>query len=115
MPAGRPRKEIDQKQFENLCGLQCTEEEICGWFDTTDKTLTRWCMDTYGKNFSEIYEEKRGLGKISLRRSQFRLAEKNAAMAIFLGKQYLGQSDNPIAENKTGELLQSLLDVVRDD
>ena len=21
---GRPNKEIDQKQFENLCGLQCT-------------------------------------------------------------------------------------------
>jgi hypothetical protein len=26
----RPRKEIDQKQFENLCGLQCTLEEIFG-------------------------------------------------------------------------------------
>ena len=34
----RPKKEIDQKQFENLCGLQCTLEEICGWFDVTDKT-----------------------------------------------------------------------------
>ena len=30
-----------------------------------------------------------------LRRSQFKLAEKNAAMAIFLGKQYLGQKDIP--------------------
>lgn len=35
---GRPKKEIDQKQFENLCGLQCTQEEICGFFDVTDKT-----------------------------------------------------------------------------
>ena len=40
---GRPKKEIDQKQFENLCGLQCTEEEICGCFDITDKTLNSWC------------------------------------------------------------------------
>ena len=44
-------------------------------------------------NFSEVFKEKRGLGKISLRRNQFRLAEKSATMAIWLGKQYLGQKD----------------------
>ena len=90
---GRPRKEIDQKQFENLCGLQCTLEEICGWFGVTDKTLNSWCKREYKKNFSEVFAQKRGLGKISLRRNQWRLAEKNASMAIWLGKQYLGQKD----------------------
>ena len=29
----RPLKEISQKDFEKLCGLQCTKEEICGFFD----------------------------------------------------------------------------------
>lgn len=91
----RPRKEIDQKQFENLCGLQCTLEEICGWFGVTDKTLNSWCKRTYKKGFSEIFREKRKLGNISLRRTQFRLAEKSASMAIWLGKQYLGQKDAP--------------------
>nr|DAG43989.1 MAG TPA: DNA-packaging protein small subunit [Caudoviricetes sp.]DAH30871.1 MAG TPA: DNA-packaging protein small subunit [Caudoviricetes sp.]DAH56545.1 MAG TPA: DNA-packaging protein small subunit [Caudoviricetes sp.]DAM25457.1 MAG TPA: DNA-packaging protein small subunit [Caudoviricetes sp.]DAV17895.1 MAG TPA: DNA-packaging protein small subunit [Caudoviricetes sp.] len=90
----RPRKEIDQKQFENLCGLQCTLEEICGWFDVTDKTLDGWCKRTYHASFSEVFKQKRGAGKISLRRSQWRLAEKNATMAIFLGKQFLGQRDS---------------------
>lgn len=90
---GRPAKEIDQKQFENLCGLQCTQEEICGWFGVTDKTLNSWCKRTYDRSFSEVFKEKRGVGKISLRRAQFRLAEKNSNMAIWLGKQYLGQSD----------------------
>ena len=89
----RPRKEIDQKQFENLCGLQCSLEEICGWFDVTDKTLDSWCKRTYHASFSEVFRQKRGAGKISLRRSQWRLAEKSAAMAIWLGKQYLGQRD----------------------
>lgn len=89
----RPRKEIDQKQFENLCGLQCTLEEICGWFGVTDKTLDGWCKRTYRASFSEVFRQKRGLGKVSLRRSQWRLAEKNACMAIWLGKQYLGQRD----------------------
>lgn len=27
----RPRKEIDRKQFENLCGLQCALEELKGF------------------------------------------------------------------------------------
>ena len=90
----RPRKEIDQKQFENLCGLQCTLEEICGWFDVTDKTLDSWCKRTYHASFSEVFKQKRGAGKISRRRSQWRLAEKNATMAIVLGKQFLGQRDN---------------------
>ncbi len=95
---GRPRKEISQAEFEKLCGLQCTKEEICGWFDVTDKTLEAWCKRTYCKGFSEIFREKRGAGKISLRRMQFQLAKKSAAMAIFLGKNYLGQTDRPISE-----------------
>lgn len=96
----RPQKEISQKGFEKLCGLQCTKEEICGFFDVTDKTLERWCKRTYKQGFSEVFAQKRGAGKISLRRSQFYLAEKNANMAIWLGKQYLGQRDAP--EEKQG-------------
>ena len=94
----RPRKEIDQKQFENLCGLQCTLEEICGWFDVCTDTLETWCKRTYNRGFSEVFAQKRGAGKISLRRSQWRLAEKNANMAIWLGKQYLGQKDQEVQE-----------------
>lgn len=91
----RPCKEIDIKAFENLCGLQCTKDEICAFFEVTDKTLENWCKRTYKTGFSDVFRQKRGKGKISLRRAQFRLAGKNASMAIFLGKQYLGQSDHP--------------------
>lgn len=34
----RPRKEIDKKQFENLCAMQCTEDEICDWFGVSADT-----------------------------------------------------------------------------
>lgn len=95
----KPKKEIDQEQFEKLCGLQCTKEEICAWFDVTDKTLDAWCLRTYGQGFSVLFAQKRIIGRISLRRSQFRLAQKNASMAIWLGKQYLGQQD--IKENQS--------------
>lgn len=106
----RPRKKIDQKQFESLCGLQCTLEEVCGFFGVTDKTLDGWCKRTYGQSFSEVFKQKRGKGKISLRRAQFRLAEKNASMAIFLGKQYLGQRDSVLVENKENN---NLLDAIK--
>ena len=89
----RPKKEIDQKQFEALCGLQCTLLEICDALDVSDKTLDGWCKRTYGEPSSEVFAKKRGKGKISLRRMQWRLAEKNASMAIWLGKQYLGQRE----------------------
>lgn len=96
---GRPKIAIDKKIFENLCAIQCTEVEICSCFDCCEDTLNKWCKENYkndnGKpmTFSEVFAIKRQKGRASLRRAQFRLAEKNAAMAIFLGKQYLGQKD----------------------
>lgn len=110
----RPRKEIDQKDFESLCALQCTKEEICGFFDVSDKTLENWCKRTYSEGFSEVFKKKRGKGKISLRRAQFRLAEKSASMAIWLGKQWLGQKDTVeierpdevVISNNLGEVIK---------
>ena len=89
----RPRKEINQEAFEGLCAIQCTKQEICVFLRITDKTLESWCKRTYGAGFSEVFRQKRRIGNISLRRAQFRLAEKSATMGIWLGKQYLGQKD----------------------
>ncbi len=86
-------KEINRKQFESLCAIQCTEEEICAVLDVTDKTLTKWCKREYKMSFSEIFKIKREGGKASLRKSQWQLAQTNPTMAIWLGKQYLQQSD----------------------
>lgn len=91
----RPRKEINQEQFENLCFIQCTLDEVAGWFKCSEDTIERWCKREYGLRFADAFKRFSQGGKISLRRSQFKLAEKNAAMAIFLGKQYLGQKDEP--------------------
>jgi hypothetical protein len=56
--------------------------------------------------FSKVFAEKKQNGLISLRRTQFQLAEKSPAMAIFLGKNLLGQTDkmeqtvNDVSEHK---------------
>lgn len=107
---GRPKYDLDQAQFEKLCGLQCTQKEILAWFGITDKTLNRWCKDTYGKPFLQVYEDKKGKGKISLRRAQFRLAENNASMGIWLGKQYLDQHDERDLRFKEGSIGVQIID-----
>lgn len=89
----RPRKEIGLDEFEKLCGFMCTEEEIASFFDVSVDTLQRWCKRTYGEGFAGIYKNKSAYAKCTLRRYQMQLAEKNPAMAIFLGKQWLGQKD----------------------
>ena len=103
MKTGRPMKEIDQKNFESLCGLQCTLPEIADFFECSEDTIQRWCKRTYKETFAVVYNKRRGRGLISLRRAQFNLAEKSAAMAIFLGKQYLGQKDSPVDETAAND------------
>lgn len=114
----RPRIEIDQKTFEGLCGLQCTLPEIASVLNCSEDTVERWCKRTYNEGFAETYKKHSAKGLISLRRAQFRLAEKNAAMAIFLGKNYLGQKDtveadfNPESLAKARELLEGVQSVI---
>lgn len=88
---GRPKKQIDYTMVEKLASIQCTQEEIANFLNISVRTLQR------DEEFCRIYKKGIDNGKMSLRRIQYKLAEKNTAMAIWLGKQYLGQRD--IIEN----------------
>ena len=91
---GRPLKPIDKKIFENLCAIQATLIEIAGIFDCSEDTIQRFCKREYKMSFSEAFEKFSANGKVSLRRMQFKAAEAgNVTMQIWLGKQYLGQTD----------------------
>lgn len=109
---GRPQIQIDQEQFEELCCLQCTLSEIASWFRCSEDTIERWCKRTYKKTFAETYREKSEGGKISLRRAQFQLAKRYPAMAIFLGKNILGQSD-VVKTDVTHDAKSNLLDAIK--
>ena len=95
--AGRPRKEIDYKIFENLCFLQCTKSEICSALGVGNNTLDRRLKEHYKDDFSNIYKKYSENGKISLRRILHEHAKKNPATAIFLSKNLLGYRDQPEA------------------
>ena len=101
---------ISQSTFESLCAIQCTREEIAGVLNVSDSTLYRWCKETYGTDFDTIFRQKRENGKASLRRNQWKMAEKNPTMAIWLGKQYLKQTDNiEVEHNAQNGILGDLI------
>lgn len=104
----RPTIEIKREYFENLCRIQCTLDEIAGFFKCSPDTIENWCKRTYNERFSDVYKKYSQSGKISLRRYQLKLAEKNASMAIWLGKQWLGQRED--LETYEAERVQETID-----
>ena len=106
----RPKKEIDYEAIEKLASIQCTQEEIANFLDISVRTLQR------DDEFCRIYKRGMDNGKMSLRRIQYKLAEKNTAMAIWLGKQYLGQRDNYEISNTTQLIkVEELLDKIESE
>jgi hypothetical protein len=85
---GRNKRVVVPDQIYELANLGCTDREIARWFDIAETTLRY--------NFSDVLEKGRENLKHSLRKAQIKLAlGGNAVMLIFLGKNLLGQSDNP--------------------
>lgn len=110
--AGRPPVQIDQDQFEKLCGIQCTKEEIADFFNVDEDTLNAWCKRVYGHNFSVIFRQKRGTGKIALRRYGFEMAKTNPAVHIFYAKNHLGMTDHVEIQDNTA--LDKLDEIIKE-
>lgn len=110
--AGRPKFIVDYDTVEKLAHIQCTYGEIASFLGCSVDRLKR------DDEFITRYKKGAEGGKMSLRRYQFKLAEKNTSMAIFLGKQYLGQKDYvETTETNFGILedLKEALDNVKKD
>jgi hypothetical protein len=87
----RPEASIDLVELEKLCGMQCTDEEIAAFFGVSTRTIVR---RRQVKRFNEVMERAKAKGRVSVRRSLFRLAAAgNIAAAIFLAKNLLGYRD----------------------
>ena len=72
-----------------LAAMGCNDREIATWFDCNEDTLRN--------NFSGIIAKGREDLKQNLRRAQIKLAlQGNATMLIWLGKNILGQQENPV-------------------
>jgi hypothetical protein len=81
---GRPPVAIDAHKVETMASYGCTVEEIAA--------VLKCSCDTLQRRFMAELERGRNARNGMLRVKQFKLADKSATMAIFLGKNYLGQS-----------------------
>jgi hypothetical protein len=86
---GRDKKVIPPEEVFKLAQIGCKDTEICDWFGIDGNTLRY--------NFSVELIKGREALKQSLRRAMLANAFKgNAAVQIFLAKNFLGMSDNPL-------------------
>lgn len=113
---GRPKKEIDKKEFEKLCALQCTKEDIADWFEVSEDTIDRFCKREYGINFAVVFRQKRAKGKVSLRKSGFDMARTNPTVHIFYAKNFLQMTDRQDlrAEIATDEEMEKHAKYIKD-
>lgn len=94
----RPKKKIDQSLVEKLASIHCTMAEIASVCDCS--------VDTLERRFAEAIKKAKDKGKSSLRRLQWESAQKgNNTMLIWLGKQILGQRDQPLEDYKDASRL----------
>lgn len=92
---GRNKRVVVPRDVYELAVIGCNDREIARWFDMDENTLRY--------NFSDIMTKGREDLKHSLRRAMIKNAlQGNAALQIFLAKNMLGMSDNPVdsEENK---------------
>ncbi len=91
-PGGRPRREFDLRQVEELARLGCTEEDMGAVLGVSVDTIQRRKRDS--EEFCGAIKRGQAATRNSLRRLQLKKAlEGNVTMLIWLGKQLLGQSD----------------------
>ena len=86
----RPKKyDIPPHKVQELAEFGCTNTEIAQFYGCSENTIRR--------NYGEILTKGRASGKTRLRQLQWEVAKKgNVTMLIWLGKQVLGQSENPM-------------------
>lgn len=92
-----PRIVIDWPQFEKLCGLFCTLEEIAAFFNCSTDSIERNVKRHYRRDFADIWKQKSSLGKISIRRKIYDrgVNQGDSKTLIMLAKNHLGYLESP--------------------
>ena len=91
---GRPTKPIDYQKLEALCKIQCTGDECASVLGCSYEHLNNTLIADGEGGFLDYFKRHSEGGKASLRRLQWKNAEAgNVTMQIWLGKQYLQQTD----------------------
>jgi hypothetical protein len=77
-----------------MCAIHCIGEEQAGILGLSYDTLNRACKRDKKMSFADYFKQKSAGGKMSLRRRQYSEAmEGNTTMLVWLGKNWLDQTD----------------------
>ena len=100
----RPKKyKIDSLELEKLASFGCSNRDIADFYGCTESLIS--------KSYSSFITKGRAKRKIKLRQLQWRAAERgNVSMLIWLGKQYLGQSEHPMGDED--EMVEGELELI---
>ena len=90
LPVGRNKKIVPPDQVQELAALGCSNCDIANFYGVNEQTIRY--------NFSEYIIKGKEELKITLRRAMMKNAvvNMNAAVQIFLAKNILGMSSEPI-------------------
>jgi hypothetical protein len=96
--------ELDENQVKTLAELGLTQSEMAAVLDCS--------IDTIQRRFHDLWLQGHQKRNASLRRKQFELALKgNPTMLVWLGKQYLEQSDKQQVTGANGGPIQAAVTV----
>jgi hypothetical protein len=103
-------------QINALARIQCTEREAASVLGCSQTLFNRRMNEKDRDNdFAKAWDDGQAQGHMALRRLQWRLATKgNAALAIWLGKQWLGQKDVSVVANANLDDINNSPDKQRD-
>ena len=101
---GRPEIKVDWAKVDQYLRAQCNGTGIAGIIGVHPNTLYLKCEEDNKMSFSDYSAQKKGEGQELLRAKQHLTAmEGNVTMQIWLGKQYLAQSDKNELTGKDGK------------
>lgn len=112
--AMRNKKEIaiSRKMFEKLAEAGATVTSFRDVYGVT--TIEKFCKLTYGLSVEDAVRQFQQKGKDKLKLAQYETAveKRNPVMLIWMGKQMLGQSDDPAKNKIEQERNQTIRDVI---
>jgi len=95
---GRGKKPVQPEEVQKLAALGCKNREIANFFGVEESNISRHFADELAVGREEM--------KITLRKAMLNNAcqNNNAALQIFLAKNFLGMADSPIDSEENAPL-----------
>ena len=87
---------MEAEGVKNMLTSFCTIEDVCKANRVTEEELDAFCLREYSMGVGEAAETFAAQGRAMVHAAQVAAAlDGNNSMLLLLGKQYLGQTDEP--------------------